>query len=1226
MKSQHKNEEKKHGFNQIRLRSKKVNKVDDKVIQLELCGEKLPEKATVDGMIGMRFFGDHGCSSYAMLPKAVELAFDDRTGFTMSSWVYFEKSQSIWERLFDFGVNEAGPYVFLTRRTRGVCLSNEPLAIDYFGSLPEREWVHIAMSVAGTNEGKSTYAGPKIFINGVCVANGAVSQTSSGRYKAIQEFFQAMSREKEMKCYIGHSQFSVDPDFSGVMSQITVADFVMSEEEIVQDMCSGMSDEALIEMAYKKYLNAPKSIVESDLLLPTQLMFGEVEVKWESSCEEVLSSQGRIGKVLEPQGIQLKAILTCGGEARSKTFDITVRNHEHLTHRLVVSGQQEGIEISPDLYGLFYEDINNAADGGIYAELIQNRSFESFTYETYDARSGVHGKSTGRQHAPLAYWFGDIERVEPCYEGTLGEQFECSDSRANGVYVYMPKGTRLENRGFCDQRNLQSIPVSEGERYILSLWIKGEGRLLAYLVDETGEVVSNNLMIFSEGLGWKKQGSSSELVFVAKITGKVSFYLEALTNCSVDMVSLMPQNVWGTMEEDGKSARENHQRNSNYRLRRDLVESLRGMNPKFLRFPGGCISEGSYIWENVYEWKESIGSVELRIENYNVWGYMMTMGLGYYEYFQLAEDLHATPLPVMACGVLCQARSDYAHPAGGALRNKYISNFLDLIDFALSMDYENNPYAKLRNDLGHPTAFDLRYLGVGNENWGHEFYANFEVFKKAIDDHMMENYPGHILTIISTVGAQGDDDAYQKGWKFLSGHETERPTVVFSNGEEELIEQVSYYKTESNYMMTVADEHYYRSNDYLLNNTDRYHYYAPESNVFVGEYASTDKNTLAGALAEAAMMTHFEERSDCVKLAATAPLFNKVRGDGLYRWTPDCIWFDDDTVWHTPNYYVQSLFAQNIGKNTIPSTIAQLHKGQMTTIETYGGFEIPILEGSVLIRSIEVRDCLTRDVLFEERFEGSMNPNIEVFGDKIEIELTQSGLLISNKGGIPGGLRYFSNWKNYSCQVVLAKINGEDGLSIGVGCKKEYDGTLSSLRFVLDYYTGTTGLKVIKNDVEGYKLGDFSSSEVVGNMRDVYKHRLIKGAMYELTLIHDSFHKKLTCHMQHDAHVLDLEFRLLPFSHQLFTTSSQDTEYVYIKLVNPYPSDLKLAIELEGVDVYDEVDCVSLSGNESVVNKENVNQKHQELIRPIHRREQSESLKHWELSAYSVQILKLKKC
>ena len=558
---------------------------------------------------------------------------------------------------------------------------------------------------------------------------------------------------------------------------------------------------------------------------------------------------------------------------------------------------------------------------------LYNRSFEAFTYNTYDPSSGENGKSTGRNHTPLAFWFGDTDKVTPKCEGGLNEHLGITKPDTSEYYITAKSGAVLYNRGFCDMTAALSMYLKKDENYDFSIWAKSTdnvAKIKVSLVDEDDALVSDEIVLDGITDAWNKFGESKKLVLTAKKTGYAQLRLIFEGEISIDMVSLMPENVWGADEEStSATAHANYTGNKNYRLRRDLVEAMRDLHPKFLRFPGGCISEGSFIWENVYDWKDSVDDIEYRKENFNVWGYMMTMGLGYMEYFQLAEDLGASPLPVMACGVLCQARSDYANPAGGELQKKYIKNFTDLIDFAISTDCENNEWAALRKKMGHEKPFDMHLLGVGNENWGEEFFASFEEFKHAIDEHMEKNYPGYDLTIISTVGAQADDDAYKFGWRYLSGNLKDKGAVIaFTDGNESFDENVEWYKYQKHYMETVADEHYYRSNAYLYENADRYDYYYRvykadgtidddnSSKVFVGEYASSDKNTLAGAVAEAAVMTGIENNSDVVRLAATAPLFNKVLYDGAYRWTPDAIWFDNDSVWRTPNYYVQ----QKIGR------------------------------------------------------------------------------------------------------------------------------------------------------------------------------------------------------------------------------------------------------------------------------------------------------------------------
>ena len=320
-----------------------------------------------------------------------------------------------------------------------------------------------------------------------------------------------------------------------------------------------------------------------------------------------------------------------------------------------------------------------------------------------------------------------------------------------------------------------------------------------------------------------------------------------------------------------------------------------------------------------------------------------------------------------------------------------------MIDFAISIDFVNNKWAALRKEMGHEAPFGLHYLGVGNENWGTEFFASFEKFKHAIEKHMLSHYPGYELHIISTAGAQADDDAYQQGWKFLAGFMKGGAKVRFTDGVNSFDEDVQWYQHSKHHLDTIVDEHYYRSNEYLLENADRYNYYYrgyengvldenATSKVFVGEYASSDKNTLAGAVAEAAVMTGFEKNSDVVRLAATAPLFNKVVGDDTYRWTPDAIWFDNDSVWRTPNYYVQQMFAKYIGKKLLDSSYKTYFLGKKKRLRPEGAFVISA-EGEVEFLQIKVVSNCTKDILFYHEFEKEQGPVKLICGNE---ELVQT--------------------------------------------------------------------------------------------------------------------------------------------------------------------------------------------------------------------------------------------
>ena len=307
--------------------------------------------------------------------------------------------------------------------------------------------------------------------------------------------------------------------------------------------------------------------------------------------------------------------------------------------------------------------------------------------------------------------------------------------------------------------------------------------------------------------------------------------------------------------------------------------------------------------------------------------------------------------------------------------------------------------------MGHEEPFGLHYLGVGNENWGEEFFASFEEFKHAIDEHMEKNYPGYDLTIISTVGAQADDDAYKFGWRYLSGNLKDKGAVIaFTDGNESFDKEVEWYKYQKHYMETVADEHYYRSNAYLYENADRYDYYYRayntdgtiddnnSSKVFVGEYASSDKNTLAGAVAEAAVMTGFENNSDVVRLAATAPLFNKVLSDGAYRWTPDAIWFDNDSVWYTPNYYVQQMFAKYIGDRAVDTSLRCMTKTRRSSLYRMAECQFSVTEADVLLQKIEITSNADGSVLFSQDFANELNEKISLIPGSENYEKQADGI------------------------------------------------------------------------------------------------------------------------------------------------------------------------------------------------------------------------------------------
>ncbi|MBE0338738.1 alpha-L-arabinofuranosidase C-terminal domain-containing protein [Paenibacillus sp. 23TSA30-6] len=1208
-------------------------------------GTVAPTISNASGRMALTLEGGPNGTSYIQLPSDLLKDVSDNTGVTVTAWVSFGKFTDMWERVFDFGKAHTGPYMFMTRNLRGTLFAEADLAVDPGRGFVRDEWMHIAMSVIGTKGGTLSSAGPVVYVNGEVVADGSISQTSSGNYAKLRKWFETFTDSSNYSNnFIGRSQHAADVDFSGSLSDFRIYKAGLSADEVIEVMCDSLTDEEVVKLARDKYLSFPTTIVTKDLSLPTVLMGGRVEVIWKSSHPEILSDNGQVQTITSSQGVTVTAFLTKGPSCIEKSFEVSVLPEQLPPYTLTIHGNREVMDISEVMYGLFYEDINNAADGGIYAELVQNRSFESFVFDTYSHASGECGCSTGRNRNPLFSWSGDTDKMTPQNSGGLNEFLGAKDKDVNSYYVAVADGATIRNKGFSDSNQNCAMSIQAGDKYDFTIWAKAEsvGTITLQLQDANEKGISDSVTVQVEGSNtWKKYGIDSKLVLTGSATVLGQLVMTFDGEISIDMVSLFPQDVWGAGEEArSPSAHANFQGNPNYRLRKDLVNALVDMHPKFLRFPGGCISEGSFIWENVYDWKESIGDIELRKENFNVWGYMMTMGLGYMEYFQLAEDLNAAPLPVMACGVLCQARSDYAHPAGGALREYYIKNFTDLIDFAISVDFDNNEWAAMRKKMGHEAPFDLHYLGVGNENWGTEFFANFEVFKTSIDAYMEENYPGYELHIISTVGAQADDDAYQQGWKFLSGNITGSAKVAFADGTQVTEETVTWYEKQENYMDTIADEHYYRSNEYLLNNADRYNYYyraynadgsinwKETSKVFVGEYASTDKNTLAGAVAEAVVMTGFENNADVVLLAAYAPLFNKVLTDGTYRWTPDCIWFDDETVWFTPNYYVQQMYAKYLGNKVLATSFSTYKNGKPIDLIPQGGIEIATGNAEVIVKHVTVTSNTDGSVLLEQDFTQKWNPAWQVIPGSVgcAVEAGKGLVLQAQASGLNGLYILNDQWTNYKVEVVASRVSGTDGFYVGAGLTDISAEKKDVVEYAVGYGGKATGVKVYKQGVEGYTLGDYSSSTAAGNLRAASYEELADNTDYTITVNYggETGNSLICSYTDGVTSSKVLDYKLEAYNRDVFNSVTKDAEHVYVKLVNADNVDKAMQLNLQDLSVEAIAKLITLTGDASLVHVPNVNKKNDEKVVPT---EQQVSLSNnailLQLPANSVNVLVL---
>ena len=524
------------------------------------------------------------------------------------------------------------------------------------------------------------------------------------------------------------------------------------------------------------------------------------------------------------------------------------------SHHMVVQANKTGAEIQPTMYGLFFEDINYGADGGLYAELVKNRSFE-FPQN-------------------LMGWnmYGNVKVMDDGPFERNPHYVRLGDSGHGAKY------TGIENEGFF------GIGLKKDAEYRFSVWARGEGQKLVV------ELIDNDAMAESQVLAAQtlevnsKDWKQYELILKSPVTepkAHLRLFLASKGNLDLEHVFLFPVDTW--------KGRKNG-------LRKDLVEALRDIHPGVFRFPGGCIVEGTDL-DTRYNWKNSVGPVENRPLNENRWhytfqhrffpDYFQTYGMGFYEFFLLSEDIGAEPLPVLSCGLACQYQNDdmEAHVHLDEL-DSYVQDAIDLIEFANGDT--NTTWGKLRAEMGHPEPFNLKFIGIGNEQWGPEFTERLEVFVKAI----RKAYPE--INIIGSSGPQSEGEQFDYLWP-----EMKRLKV------------------------DLVDEHFYRSENWFLTQGMRYDSYDRKGpKVFAGEYACHGRgkkyNHFNASLMEAAFMTNIERNADIVHMATYAPLFAHVEG---WQWRPDLIWYDNLRSVRTCSYYVQQLYSHNKGTHVVPLTM-----------------------------------------------------------------------------------------------------------------------------------------------------------------------------------------------------------------------------------------------------------------------------------------------------------------
>ncbi len=577
-------------------------------------------------------------------------------------------------------------------------------------------------------------------------------------------------------------------------------------------------------------------------------------------------------------------------------------------------GRERGEEISPNMIGLFFEDINFAADGGLYAELIENRSFE--------AKEGFGKPGNFYMTDDFGYAWSPISVNEetPVMKYVTGTPL----STVNPHYLRLV--TKVPGQGFSNKA-YDGIYLEEGIGVRVTFYariVDYAGSVTVSISDSEGvaaqETIALRTMIPFEpfadvtipcDVDW--DGTKSQILELKKLdrntTAHVCEWIKYETTLTLSRnvaggVFNIVTNKPGILEFDFISAIPDNAVAGVFR--KDIFEALKAINPGFIRFPGGCIVEGMSL-DNRYYWKQTVGDLIHRRYIQNLWAfsddrnaasydvqrgdphYGQSYGIGFYEFFLLCELLGAKPLPVLSIGVACQFRSLELVDIGSDEFDKYVQDAIDLIDFA------NGPvsgkWGALRASMGHPEPFGMDMIAVGNEQWETDvlnLYERNRRFEKAIH----EVYPG--FKIVGSAGPDVDFPTNEQSWEFYREGKKVYPDFCYA-----------------------VDEHYYKSPEWMYDHVTLYDDYPRDIAVFAGEYAThtaTRSNNMESALAEAALMTGLEKNAGVVKLASYAPLFNRI---GHSQWKPDMIWFDAQKVYLTPDYYVQKLFSNNMGSHTL---------------------------------------------------------------------------------------------------------------------------------------------------------------------------------------------------------------------------------------------------------------------------------------------------------------------
>ena len=822
---------------------------------------------------------------------------------------------------------------------------------------------------------------------------------------------------------------------------------------------------------------------------------------------------------------------------------VTAYDASAADYTLDIDASDELYDISDLLFGIFFEDINFAADGGLYAEKIVNRSFEFTDAAVDDALYGWSAVN-GAELSVVKNAEDMLNENNPNYLNV---------SNAGDIFA------GVANRGFLD-----GISVEEGEKYNVSFYAKGlggyTGRVYVKLLCADKTLAEGEISAVTSG--WTKYElslTSSETAF----QGVTLAVMIDNGSAAFDMISMFPENTYKNRENG---------------MRRDLGEMLEALEPKFLRFPGGCIVEG-YDAETAYSWKDSVGvgrdgeplefggkygDVAARKQGTNLWTNLaatddpypsfMSYGLGFYEYFLLAEDLGALGVPVINCGLYCQMRGMGPVETYTPEFEVYLQDMLDLVEFCRGS--ADTKWGKVRASLGHEEPFELKYICIGNENEGEVYFERYQAFLETFNAAKAEN-PG-LYEGIELIYSAGAFDATH-GENYLPSYEYAKEQIGSGS--------VSDFAG-------ATDQHYYNEPEWFLENADYYDadnysrdvdgmtdsIYGGALQVFLGEYAAKS-NTLRAALAEAAYMTGLERNGDIVRMAAYAPLFGNLTAT---HWSPDLIWFNNHQVTGSISYYMQKLFSTNAGTTLLSSSLngAAIEQENLSGRVGVGAWYTTAAFDNVLVVDNATGETLGKDNFTVDSLFWSWNK-----ANDGEITVSD-GRLVNDATAMPnsltGSVAYtgFDEWTDYTFTVDATKINGSEGFIIPFAVKDHdncwfwniggWDNTVSCLQ-------------QIENGVK--------SNKIIGTVRPFAAE---EGRTYQLKVVVSGTAVK--CYIDGELYV-DFDTASNAEAEAYHVVSTDESGDVIVKIVNVTGEARTVAVNVDNADIASSARVMQVAGD-----------------------------------------------